>query len=129
MTNSALLRPAQASVIAANAAEAVRALNEATHPRDGYAGLGDTTSAYEVLGELTMAAERLEQSLGQVCGFLHREAQAGRMNLPSGDPVAALATVGDLLDASAAAAARLARLIGEAQLATEQLRPRALGPG
>ncbi len=123
MSTSALLRPARASVIAANAAEAVRALNEATHPRGGYSGLGDTSSAYEVLGELTVAAERLEQSLGQVCGFLHREAQAGRMSFPDGDPIAALATVGTLLDASAAAAAELARLIGDAQLATERLAP------
>ena len=59
---------------ARSAAEAIRSLNHATLGQDG---LGQPADAYEVLGELSLAASRLPQLLGQVGRWLAAALAAG----------------------------------------------------
>jgi hypothetical protein len=60
-------RAAGPAALARTAAEAVRSLNHLTL---GGSGLGQPADAYEVLGELSLAASRIPQLLGQVGRWL-----------------------------------------------------------
>lgn len=101
--------------LAADAAEAVRALNHATLPAAG--GLVFPADAYEVSGSLL--ASRLPQALAQLLAFLQSEAAAGRVVMVAGDhagdPAAVLAAVTASLDAAVASARRLHQALGAAQ--------------
>jgi hypothetical protein len=102
---------------AADAAEAIRALNHATLP--GKTTLAWPADAYETLGQLALAAARLPQALAQIHTFLTEQAAAGRIAIVAGDhagdpPGALAAATRDLGDA-AAAARRLHQALDGAQ--------------
>jgi hypothetical protein len=62
------------AALAADAAEAVRALNHATLPGSG--GLAFPADAYDVTGALSLLASRLPQALAQLLAFLQAEVKA-----------------------------------------------------
>jgi hypothetical protein len=107
-------RPA---ALAAEAAEAARALNHATRP--GTSGLIYPADAYDVTGQLALLASRLPQALAQLLAFLQAEVKAGRVVIVSGDhagdPAAVLATVTASLDQAVASARRLHQALDAAQ--------------
>ena len=70
------------------AAEAIRGLNHATLGQDG---LGQPSDACAVLGELSLAASRIPQLLGQVGRWLASALAHGRLGCDDGtDPAAAV---------------------------------------
>ena len=99
--------------LARTAAEAVRSLNHATL---GGNGLGQPADAYAVLGELSLAAARLPQLLGQVGTWLAAALAAGRLGCDDGtDPAAAVSGAWLFISDARASAAALARDLGQAQ--------------
>jgi hypothetical protein len=94
---------------AAEAAEAIRALNHATRPHAG--GLVFPADAYDVTAELSALSARLIQALAQLAGFLNRQHAAGQVTIVAGphedDPDAVLAEVTAALDTATAASRRL----------------------
>jgi hypothetical protein len=103
--------------LAAEAAEAVRALNHATMP--GTSGLVFPADAYDVTGQLALLASRLPQALAKLLAFLQAEVKAGRVVIVAGDhagdPAAVLAAVTDRLDSAVASARRLHQALDAAQ--------------
>lgn len=118
-------RPA---ALAAQAAEAVRALNHATLPGSGT--LAFPADAYDVTGALALLASRLPQALAQLLAFLRAEVEAGRVVIVAGDhagdPAAVLGAVTGSLDEAAASARRLHQALDAAQ---NQLTWAAASPG
>ena len=113
------ITPAQARSIANDASEAIRALNHATLPADGYPGLEYPADVHDLLGAMNGLASRMPQLLGQVSTYLKRELQHGAISVDdgpfAGDPDAAVRQVSDELDHRATRAARnLAAAIGVA---------------
>jgi hypothetical protein len=105
--------PGQALVLARTAAEAIRSLNHATLGADG---LGQPADACEVLGELSLAASRLPQLLGQVGTWLAAALAGGRLGCDDGtDPAAAISGAWLFISDARASAAALARDLGQAQ--------------
>jgi hypothetical protein len=103
----------RAPELARTAAEAVRALNHATLGADG---LGQPADAYEVLGELSLAASGLPQLLGQVGTWLAAALAGGRLGCDDGtDPAAAVSGAWLFISDARASAAALARDLGQAQ--------------
>jgi hypothetical protein len=101
------------AALARTAAEAVRALNHATLGQDG---LGQPADAYEVLGELSLAASGLPQLLGQVGCWLAAALAGGRLGCDDGtDPAAAVSGAWLFISDARASAATLARDLGQAQ--------------
>ena len=83
-----------------------------------------------VLAGLALAADALEQTAGQLTGWLEYQLQDGRLDVPddtggllAGDPLAAVATAGTALDEARVAARALARLLTEARAAAGSLVP------
>ena len=120
--------PGRAEAIAGNAAAALRALASATHPADRWPGLRDPADVASVLAELALGADALEQTVGQLTGWLEHQLQDGRLDVPddaggmfAGDPLAAVATAGTALDEACAAAHALVLLLTEARVATSDL--------
>lgn len=70
--------------LAGQAAEAVRALNHRTRP--GAGALTYPAEADDVVADLACLAARLPQLLGQLAGWLHAEAQHGRLRVDSCSP-------------------------------------------
>jgi hypothetical protein len=105
------------AALAADAAEAVRALNHATLPGSG--ALAFPADAYDVTGALAVLASRLPQALAQLLAFLRAEVEAGRVVIVAGDhagdPDAVLAAVTRSLDEAAASARRLHQALDAAQ--------------
>jgi hypothetical protein len=105
------------AALAADAAEAVRALNHATLPGSG--SLAFPADAYDVTGALSLLASRLPQALTQLLAFLRAEVKAGRVVIVAGDhagdPAAVLAAVTGSLDAAVASARRLHQALDAAQ--------------
>jgi hypothetical protein len=103
--------------LAAEAAEAVRALNHATLP--GAGALVFPADAYDVTGQLALLASRLPQALAQLLAFLQAEVKAGRVVIVAGDhagdPAAALAALTGSVDAAMASARRLHQALDAAQ--------------
>ncbi|TVY99617.1 hypothetical protein EAS64_40820 [Trebonia kvetii] len=98
------------------AAEAIRSLNHATLGEDG---LDQPADAYEVLGELSLAASRLPQLLGQVGTWLAAALAGGRLGCDDGtDPAAAVSGAWLFIADARGSAAALAR---DLQLAQQQL--------
>ena len=105
--------PDQALELARSAAEAVRGLNHATL---GGSGLGQPADAYQVLGELSLAAAGLPQLLGQVGRWLTSALAAGRLGCDDGsDPAGAVSGAWLFISDARASAAALARDLEHAQ--------------
>lgn len=99
--------------LARAAAGAVRSLNHATL---GGQGLDWPAGAYELIGELSLAAAGLPQLLAQVGRWLASALAAGRLGGDDGtDPVAAVSGAWMFLSDARSAAAALARDLGQAQ--------------
>ena len=99
--------------LARTAAEAVRSLNHLTL---GGNGLGQPADAYEVLGELSLAASRLPQLLGQVGTWLAAALAAGRLGCDDGtDPAAAVSGAWLFISDARGSAAALARDLEQAR--------------
>ncbi len=99
--------------LARAAAEAVRGLNHATI---GAEGLGQPSDAYAVLGELSTAASRIPQLLGQVGRWLAAALADGRLGCDDGtDPAAAVSGAWLFISDARASAASLARDLEQAQ--------------
>lgn len=104
---------AEPATLARAAAEAVRRLNHATLGGDG---LEQPADAYEVLGELSLAAAGLPQFLGQVGRWLAAALAAGRLGCDDGtDPAAAVSGAWLFLSDARGSAAALARHLEQAQ--------------
>ncbi len=99
--------------LARAAAEAIRGLNHATL---GAEGLGQPSDAYAVLGELSTAASRIPQLLGQVGRWLAAALAGGRLGCDDGtDPAAAVSGAWLFISDARASAASLARDLEQAQ--------------
>jgi hypothetical protein len=98
--------------LARAAAEAIRGLNHATLAD----GLGQPSDAYEVLGELSLAASRIPQLLGQVGRWLAAALAGGRLGCDDGtDPAAAVSGAWLFISGARGSAAALARDLEQAQ--------------
>ena len=105
--------PEQTLALASTAARAVRSLNHATL---GSGGLDWPADAYELIGELALAAAGLTQLLAQVGRWLAAALAAGRLGCDDGaDPAAAVGGARLSLSGARTSAAALARDLGQAQ--------------
>ena len=105
--------PEATLALARTAAGAVRSLNHATLGGDG---LGQPADAYELVGELSLAAAGLPQLLGQVGRWLAAALAAGRLGCDDGsEPAAAVSGAWLFLSDARNTAAALARDLGQAQ--------------
>lgn len=102
-------------VLARYLTEAVRGLN---HTTAADSGLRYASTVYSVLGAISTAADRLDQTLQQLKQFLIDEHQAGRLaHDDHHEPSSALAAAHLELDAARAATHDLAFTTGSAQAA------------
>jgi hypothetical protein len=105
--------PQEALALARTAAGAVRSLNHATL---GGSGLAQPADAYELLGELSLAASGLPQLLAQVGRWLAAALACGQLGCDDGtDPAAAVSGAWMFMSDARSAAAALARDLGNAQ--------------
>ena len=105
--------PQQTLALARTAAGAVRSLNHATL---GGQGLDQPADAYELLGELSLAAAGLPQLLAQAGRWLAAALAAGRLGCDDGtDPAAAVSGAWLFISDARTSAAALARDLGNAQ--------------
>ena len=105
--------PDQTLALARTAAGAVRSLNHATLGGDG---LGQPADAYELIGELALAAAGLPQLLAQVGRWLASALAAGRLGCDDGtDPAGAVSGAWLFISDARNTAAALARDLGCAQ--------------
>jgi hypothetical protein len=103
----------QTLALARTAAGAVRSLNHATL---GGAGLAQPAEAYELIGELSLAASGLPQLLAQVGRWLAAALASGQLGCDDGtDPVAAVSGAWMFMSDARSAAAALARDLASAQ--------------
>jgi hypothetical protein len=105
--------PQQTLALARTAASAVRSLNHATLGGDGLAQPAD---AYQLIGELSLAAAGLPQLLAQVGRWLAAVLAAGRLGCDDGtEPAAAISGAWLFISDARASAAALAHDLGQAQ--------------
>jgi len=105
--------PGQTLALARTAAGAVRSLNHATLGGDG---LDQPADAYELIGELALAAAGLPQLLAQVGRWLASALAAGRLGCDDGtDPAGAVSGAWLFISDARNTAAALARDLGCAQ--------------
>lgn len=105
--------PRETLALARDAAGAVRSLNYATL---GGTGLDQPGDAYELIGELTLAAAGLPQLLAQVGRWLASALASGQLGCDDGaDPGAAVGGARLSLSGARASAAALAEALGQAQ--------------
>jgi hypothetical protein len=105
--------PQATLALARTAAGAVRSLNHATL---GGEGLRQPADAYELVGELSLAAAGLPQLLGQVGRWLAAALAAGRLGCDDGtEPAAAVSGAWLFLSDARSTAAALARDLEQAQ--------------
>jgi hypothetical protein len=105
--------PQQTLALARTAAGAVRSLNHATL---GGQGLDQPADAYELLGELSLAAAGLPQLLAQASRWLAAALAAGRLGCDDAtDPAAAVSGAWLFISDARTSAAALARDLGNAQ--------------
>jgi len=111
-------------------AEIVRVLNHATMHHEA---LQYPSEADRLIREISSAASRLPQLLGQVGAWLEREDAAERITVPSGDyqgnPLLAVATARLRLDAASAVAAQLQEALDSAASVTCNLGATETGEG
>ena len=99
--------------LARTAAGAVRSLNHATL---GGQGLAQPADAYELIGELALAAAGLPQLLAQVGRWLAAALAAGQLGCDDGtDPAGAVSGAWLFISDARSTAAALARDLGQAQ--------------
>jgi len=104
---------ARPAALARSAAEAIRSLNHATLGGDG---IGQPADAYEILGELSLAASRLPQLLGQIGRALAAALAAGRLGCDDGtDPAAAISGAWLFISDARGSAAALSGNLSHAQ--------------
>lgn len=105
--------PDSATTLARSAAEAIRRLNNVTL---GGEGLVRPADAHAVLGELSLAASRLPQLLGQVGRWLAAALAAGQLGCDDGtDPACAVSGAWLFISDARGSAAALARDLSQAQ--------------
>jgi len=105
--------PARTLALARTAAGAVRSLNHATL---GGQGLAQPADAYELIGELSLAAAGLPQLLAQVGRWLASALAAGRLGCDDGTgPAAAVSGAWLFISGARSAAAALAADLSSAQ--------------
>ncbi len=105
--------PEETLALARTAAGAVRSPNHATL---GGEGLAQPAGAYELIGELALAAAGLPQLLAQVGRWLASALEAGRLGCDDGtDPAGAVSGARLLISGAGDTAAVLARDPGCAQ--------------
>jgi hypothetical protein len=105
--------PQETLALARTAAGAVRSLNHATL---GGQGLAQPADAYELIGELAVAAAGLPQLLAQVGRWLAAALAAGRLGCDDGaDPAGAVSGAWLFLSDARNTAAALARDLDQAQ--------------
>jgi len=105
--------PQQTLALARTAASAVRSLNHATLGGDGLAQPAD---AYQLIGELSLAAAGLPQLLAQVGRWLAAVLAAGRLGCDDGtEPAAAISGAWLFISDARASAAALAHDLDQAQ--------------
>jgi hypothetical protein len=113
--------PATASQLADVAAEAIRDLNHATHPGNGYPALTYPSDVYSTLANLAVLVSRLPQVFDQLQRFVTAQVAAGQVSLDDGahpgDPFAAAAVMRSALADAAGVADLLHRLLEQAQAA------------
>jgi len=117
--------PGQTLALARTAAGAVRSLNHATLGGDG---LDQPADAYELIGELALAAAGLPQLLAQVGRWLASALAAGRLGCDDGTgPAGAVSGAWLFISGARNTAAALARDLGcaQQQLAAVNGRPSA----
>ena len=105
--------PEETLALARTAAAAVRSLNHATL---GGEGLAQPADAYELIGELALAAAGLPQLLAQTGRWLASALAAGRLGCDDGtEPAAAVSGAWLFISGARASAAALARDLDRAQ--------------
>lgn len=105
--------PRQTLALARAAAGAVRSLNHATL---GGTGLAQPADAYELIGDLSLAAAGLPQLLNQIGRWLASALAAGRLGCDDGtDPAAAITGARLALSGARDSAAALAAALDHAQ--------------
>jgi len=105
--------PPETLALARTAAAAVRSLNHATL---GGQGLDHPADAYQLLGELSLAASGLPQLLAQAGRWLAAALAAGRLGCDDGtDPAAAVSGARLFIAGARTSAAALARDLAGAQ--------------
>jgi len=105
--------PEQTLALARTTAGAVRSLNHATL---GGQGLAQPAGAYELIGELALAAAGLPQLLTQVGQWLASALAAGRLGCDDGtSPAGAVSGAWLFISGARSTAAALARDLGCAQ--------------
>ena len=113
VSESADKTPDATVALAHAVAESVRSLNHATL---GGGGLAQPADAYQVLGELALAASRLPQLLTQVGRWLNVALASGELGCDDGtDPAIAVSEAWMFLSDARTAAAALARDLDHAQ--------------
>jgi hypothetical protein len=116
-----------AVAIAANAAEDIRVLNQATHPATRWPGLTEPVDVYEVLGCLSSLVDRLQQTASQLTRFLEHRLQRERLAVAFGtyleDPTAAVAAASEALEQARITAGQLAQQFSDAQATVVALCP------
>jgi len=113
VSESADKTPDATVALAHAVAESVRSLNHATL---GGGGLSQPADAYQVLGELALAASRLPQLLAQVGRWLNAALACGQLGCDDGtDPAIAVSEAWMFLSDARTAAAALARDLDHAQ--------------
>ena len=105
--------PRETLALARAAAGAVRSLNHATL---GSGGLAQPADAYELIGELSLAAAGLPQLLAQVGRWLASALESGRLGCDDGtDPAGAVSGAWLFISGARNTAAALARDLGQAR--------------
>jgi hypothetical protein len=111
-----------ASEAAQEAAEAIRTLNYATLPHEGYPGLEYPSDVYEVIGALKTALERMPQALQQSSLWLGEQYAAGKVGHDSGaDAGLDVASTRSLMDTAATMADELSVVLNRAHSASAHL--------
>jgi hypothetical protein len=104
---------ASPAALARTAAETIRSLNHLTL---GPGGLQQPADVYEVLGDLSLAASRLPQLIGQIGRWLATALAAGVLGCDDRtDPACAVSGAGIFLSDARGSAAALARDLEQAQ--------------
>ncbi len=118
--------PEQTRAIADGIREAVRLLNYATMEAGG---VRYPSVVYDVLGALAAAAGAMPQALMQMSAWVAGQVQEGTVREVGGDAAASAYALAGITQEAAAAAARLQRLLDQAQSATRDLSVRTADEG
>ena len=111
-----------ASEAAQGAADAIRALNYATLPHEGYPGLEYPSDVYDVIGSLKTALQRMPQALQQSSLWLGEQYAAGKVGHDSGvDAGEDMRLTRHWMDAAGDVLAEVANMLNDAHSASAHL--------